>query len=84
MHSDEITSRWDIVTVRLTREGWTIVKSVCPEEWTRDTESGGPEAVDTPRNPGSVVGATERSSVWTSVSRQMGEQGLPLVLILRS
>ena len=61
-----------------------MVKLVCPEESTRDTEAGGLEAVDTPRNPVSVAGATEKSSVWTSVSRQMGEQGLPLVLILRN
>ena len=47
-------------------------------------EAGGLEAVDTPRNPGSVAGATERSSVWTSVGRQTGEQGLHLVLILRN
>ena len=47
-------------------------------------EAGSLEAIDTPRNPGPVAGATERSSVWTSVSRQMGEQGLHLVLMLRN
>lgn len=49
--------------VQLTREGWTIVKSVCPEEWTRDMQAGGPEAVHTPSNPGSVAGAREEFSV---------------------
>ena len=70
--------------VRLTREGWTIEKSVWLEEWNRDMQAGGPEAVHTPRDPGSVAGATERSSVWPSVTRQMGVQGLHLVLILRN
>ena len=37
-----------------------------------------------PSDPGSVAGATERSSVWPSVTRQMGVQGLHLVLILRN
>ena len=50
----------------------------------RDMQAGGPQAVHTPSNPGSVAGATERSSVWPSVTRQMGVQGLHLVLILRN
>lgn len=49
----KITSRWEIVMVWLTHEGWTIVKSVCPEDWTRDMQAGRrPRGCSHPQQPG--------------------------------
>lgn len=84
MHSDEIISRWTQSRFGLTREGWTIVKSVCPEEWTRDTEAGGREAADTPRNPGSVVGPQRGVQCGQVSAGKWGNKACLFVLILRN